>query len=1186
MPCPNPKAARIKALSNRRPRPPGSTVQQPLPGGPFNTIDPNTVASSSASTPSVPSFDQFNPAGPALLASSSTPTPSNGFTFGLSQSFPGAGSTSSGNGSQVPAFGAGGSSSFNFPTSSGSSDFSNPFSHMNGASQNTNPAQNQPAASLGGFKGSLFNIPGLPAPNLAQSAQIVSQASQGSGSGLFATTSAGAPTSGASIFQSTPSTAGAAPFSFGKSAPQPSTTNLFGASTSNKPFVFGQPTNSVASSETPKTQNTLRASIGSDTMQTSPDGKTKTPPASGTLSSTTNNPFISQPSTPLFGASAPTTPSAPTTTASNSAFGQLTKPTESKGPPATSTTPPTSSTPASSTMPAGNSLFGRVTKPSEPQEAPATPSTPATSSMTTTSNTPAPSSMTAGNSFFGRVMKPSEPQEAPTTTASDDQSSKSTDAQSSTSAGEGKPVFGFGGSQASTSTKPPTFGASNPMFGQTQSMTTSPAPFKTSIGTPFGQASKAADTPAMPFFGQTPKPSDKTSTGPLFGQPSKVDQHQDSLSANPTTSQGTSNRLFDPVTKASTQNDVKTATSVSSTSFTPTNSAFGQTPKPAGSSQPQTLVPSGPQIGKQSSGQPFSQPGTQSQPFSPFASSSKNTATLGQQTPFDASSQKSAMLKSPTKAPATPVAGTKSGGIPFMKVPEPPADLDDEQKSDFRKQWMLRLLNECFQRKINEINTESEGLDSVVMFYLNVREAINIPLGSMMSKPRKRKEQNEDHNQANAPQSAKKTKASDSITKNAKTSAAPSAEALPSSSSINSKASLFPPPAAGPSITPSNTSSKRKASDDTDTVNDVNAQSGKRAKNSTEPQSSTASIFANSFSASNGPGEAGSVMKPSNSSLFGMKAPKVPDFKVNAKPTPSKSAFNGPSSSSSTIQRIEWPSKPVFQPPKFGNSNGTNFLAQFGKHAAKEADKEKAKRKADDFDSDEDDEAEWERKDSEAQAKKQKLIDEQSKKRAQFVPGKGFVFADDAEKAETAEPAAPAAPQPAASFSQQTDPASSVFDKQGGAPPATSDNPFGHLSSANPSDGDESSDEDDFVTAHLKAKQRRATQEAEAAQRKEAEAEEPKSNGRSLFDRIQYGNDGKPLRDSSASDDDNNASKAAGTPKNRPSSLFQPETPSALLSTPFNTPSSAFAGTPSSSSGKSITFGGTYDSSDISPEGG
>jgi hypothetical protein len=810
------------------------------------------------------------------------------------------------------------------------------------------------------------------------------------------------------------------------------------------------------------------------------------------------------------------------------------------------------------------------------------------------------------------------------------------------------------------------------MFGQTQSMTTSPAPFKTSIGTPFGQASKAADTPAMPLFGQTPKPSDKTSTGPLFGQPSKADQHQDSSSTNQTTSQGTSNSLFDPVTKAITQNDVKTATSVSSTSFTPTNSAFGQTPKPAGPSQPQTHLPSDAQIGKQSSGQPFSQPGTKSQPFNPFASSSKNTATLGQQTPFDASPQKSAMLKSPTKATATPVAGAKSGGIPFMKVPEPPADLDDEQKSDFTKQWMLRMLNECFQRKIKEINTESEGLDSVVMFYLNVREAINIPLGSMMSKPGKRKERNEghnqDHNQANAPQSAKKTKASDSITENAKTSTAPSTEALPSSSPINSKASLFPPQAAEPSITPSNTSSKRKASDDTDTVNDVNAQSGKRAKNSTDPQSSTASIFANSFSASNGPGEADRGMKPSNSSLFGMKAPKVPDSMVNAKPTPSKSAVNGPSSSSSTIQRIDWPSKPVFQlpkfahnngtaqfgkdaakeadkgkakrkaddvawpwkpdlqipkfghrngtaqfgkhaakeadkekakrkaddfdwpskpvfqPPKFGNSNGTNFLAQFGKRAAEEADKEKAKRKADDFDSDEDDEAEWERKDSEAQAKKQKLIDEQSKKRAQFVPGKGFVFADDAEKAETAEPAAPAAPQPAVSLSQQTAPASSVFDKQGRAPPATSDNPFGHLSSANASDGDESSDEDDFVTAHLKAKAAQR-KEAEAAQRKEAEAEEPKSNGRSLFDRIQYGNDGKPLRDSSASDDDNKASKAVGTPKNRPSSLFQSETPSALSSTPFNTPSSAFAGTPSSS-GKSITFGGTYDSSDISPEGG
>lgn len=65
---------------------------------------------------------------------------------------------------------------------------------------------------------------------------------------------------------------------------------------------------------------------------------------------------------------------------------------------------------------------------------------------------------------------------------------------------------------------------------------------------------------------------------------------------------------------------------------------------------------------------------------------------------------------------------------------------------------------------------------------------------------------------------------------------------------------------------------------------------------------------------------------------------------------------------------------PAIQAPKFGAIGGSNFMAQFGRKAEDDAQKEKAKRKAEEFDSDEDDEAEWERQDAEKQrAKKQKL---------------------------------------------------------------------------------------------------------------------------------------------------------------------------------------------------------------------
>lgn len=87
---------------------------------------------------------------------------------------------------------------------------------------------------------------------------------------------------------------------------------------------------------------------------------------------------------------------------------------------------------------------------------------------------------------------------------------------------------------------------------------------------------------------------------------------------------------------------------------------------------------------------------------------------------------------------------------------------------------------------------------------------------------------------------------------------------------------------------------------------------------------------------------------------------------------------------------------PTFKLPTFGTGAPVNFMAQFGNAAKENAKKEKEKRKAQDFDSDEDDEAEWERKDAEDQrAKKQKLVEAAKGKVAMFVPGSGFVLADE-----------------------------------------------------------------------------------------------------------------------------------------------------------------------------------------------
>ena len=161
---------------------------------------------------------------------------------------------------------------------------------------------------------------------------------------------------------------------------------------------------------------------------------------------------------------------------------------------------------------------------------------------------------------------------------------------------------------------------------------------------------------------------------------------------------------------------------------------------------------------------------------------------------------------------------------------------------------------------------------------------------------------------------------------------------------------------------------------------------------------------------------------------------------------------------------------PTFKLPTFGTGAPVNFMAQFGNAAKENAKKEKEKRKAQDFDSDEDDEAEWERKDAEDQrAKKQKLVEAAKGKVAMFVPGSGFVLAEEKTDSPQTTKAAGSAPlnsrleasKPTPSiasglsgfgpFTSSTDSDTSVFSnvKAFGAQNLMSkNNIFGHLSDA------------------------------------------------------------------------------------------------------------------------------------------
>ena len=92
-----------------------------------------------------------------------------------------------------------------------------------------------------------------------------------------------------------------------------------------------------------------------------------------------------------------------------------------------------------------------------------------------------------------------------------------------------------------------------------------------------------------------------------------------------------------------------------------------------------------------------------------------------------------------------------------------------------------------------------------------------------------------------------------------------------------------------------------------------------------------------------------------------------------------------PPSNSATTGSTEKTVTTTIKPPNFNHISSTNFMAQFGEAAKKQAEEAKNKRKADEYDSEEEDEATWEKKDAEEQKKKRKKIEESAKTAPKFI---------------------------------------------------------------------------------------------------------------------------------------------------------------------------------------------------------
>ncbi|RJE21167.1 hypothetical protein PHISCL_06490 [Aspergillus sclerotialis] len=795
-----------------------------------------------------------------------------------------------------------------------------------------------------------------------------------------------------------------------------------------------------------------------------------------------------------------------------------------------------------------------------------------------------------------------------------------------------KPTTPFASSGASgttpfsNGTKLPNGGASSntiksPLFGQSpsgnDSMQTSPDAVTSSE-----KPSLFSSAPAQPSFGAA-----------NFGSPAPSFSFGQSSNAKPTFNVGQS--PFKSLFEAKPAEQSTPSTTADSSAFSknesaapkPTGSLFGdkpafgafQPPKPPTFTAEKFQTPAETHatpaaVEKQA---PVETPAAE-KPQAPFGTPAVEQAQAPAETPAvekstapieTAASEKT---KQPTEPPAVEETQPAQNAVPTstekltplqkfcanMKPRKLPDNLPEEYIEDYVLLWQVRTLNTCLQREIMKLDPAEHDFDRVVMYYTRVRNTLGIPLG--YKKPKRKPEE------AGASEEG-------TLQKKIKTSEGSVGEKTPSSSTLGATGTTgFTP--SNMNIAPSSITStsklfgaeqptpshKRKLVDEED-----NSPSGHREKRTRD---STVNAFAQSFSKSKsaeGGDSAGTVSeaaklssatstpessKPSVSSTTPATSPAKPLFQTPTQNAPSVSTSSEPMTA---------PPAPAFQIPKFGSgTGGTDFMSQFKKKADETAAKEKAKRKAEDFDSDEDDEAEWERKDAEEQRKKREQFESISKKRSKFIPGKGFVFEEESSEAE----------------SEKTDqelfvpesPAKSIFENKNMSP-AKGKNIFGHLSATPSGDENDEADEgsvtsireekDPYFTHEYERDSRRDLENekapsvttysssdegdfhkalAKAKKPEKADAESGESgaatpSGRSLFDRIQYDDSGKPKRHEDA------ASEEPKEP-NTPYSIFGNSKFASSFNTPGATPN-VFGQSTKSSFGNNGSF--TSSSSNI-----
>ncbi|KAK2877187.1 hypothetical protein FQN49_001362 [Arthroderma sp. PD_2] len=764
---------KIKAARERKPRVGSPSLGLPQPAAnPFSSIDPNVVPTSSFST-----------------------GPTNGFTFGQSQSFSQP-STATGESNKGPApsvsFGgeqnnSSGSfklfgsqttsapSSFDF-SSSNSQQVSNPFSNMN---------SNQ-GSGFQGFKGNMFNIPGGSQPekkpdNQPNGGGIFGQASASTNAPMFG----GAPTTSAPLFSQS-----AGPNMFGQNNAPP---NIFGAAPTTSPTK------------------------GAEAMQMSPDGPKTTgqgifnvsapsPPIFKSPFSTASTGFNMGATTATASAPAPAWSFKPTTSTPGQAptsgsilFG-ASKPEEPKT--ATTTTTGAGTSPLFGAT-SGTPLFGQMPKPAEATQTPASQGTPATS-------TPKPagifgantsfSAPPAGGSIFGHLSQPKDA--APTTSTANETAS----------------IFGHL-AQPKPAAAPSPAKEATPLFS---APSTSQAPL-------FNAPATSAQSTQPPFalFGQTkpaesPKPAMATATS----------GSQTPSVFTPSTGGSLFQRASEPAKEQKFEQPAAAQAENKSPGEPSPLFASTSTPAPA---QPQPMFNSFMNSTNSNTAKPFSPA------FGAPAAVAPATVAKAADVP----------------APAKPKYADASTETVFeVEIPqldfrpeeeEYPPNATEEVREEFLRAWRLSALNAGFQEEIAQVNCWSQDLDPIIAHYVMLRKMIGhphplvtvytpVPPGSKRpwTPQAPFSEYDEKEKQKRAQLTAKGTNAASPASK----------PAIPNGDSTASG--------------PSDASHKRKASDTEEQDASSPDKAGKRTKvvennvadsveSTDETPSKTLSLFANSF---------------------------------------------------------------------------------------------------------------------------------------------------------------------------------------------------------------------------------------------------------------------------------------------------------------------------------------------------